>query len=132
MKKRRRGIGAALVGGLACLLVSCAEEGQEAAPGLHDRGRSLYLRNGCAVCHGDEGRGDGRLAATLRPPPRDFRDAQAYKQGRDVESIAQTISSGLAGTNMPAFAHLSAADRVSIARFIVDLQTQSQQRESIE
>jgi mono/diheme cytochrome c family protein len=92
----------------------------------------LYLRNGCAVCHGDDGRGDGGLGATLKPPPRDFREVQSYKKGRDIESIAETISKGLAGTSMPAYAHISAADRMSIARFIAYLQTKSTRGKNIE
>lgn len=88
------------------------------------RGRQLYMSNGCAVCHGDHGRGDGRIAATLKPPPRDFRDLTHYKKGPEVEAMAETIGKGIAGTSMPGFSHLSIEDRRSMARHIAYLQQQ--------
>ena len=88
-----------------------------------DRGRELFERNGCAVCHGAAGRGDGRIAKTLTPPPRNFRDLTAYKQGASVEEITRTLEKGVAGgTTMPAYPHLSLEERRSIALFIGHLQ----------
>lgn len=84
------------------------------------RGHELYLRNGCAVCHGDSGRGDGKLAATLAPPPRDFADKTAYKQGGELAQIEASIRAGLGA--MPAYAHLKPADLRAIARYIQSLQ----------
>lgn len=89
------------------------------------RGRELFERNGCAVCHGAAGRGDGRIAKTLTPSPRNFRDLAAYKQGASVEEITQTLEKGVAGgTTMPAYPHLSQEERRSIALFIEYLQEQ--------
>jgi mono/diheme cytochrome c family protein len=88
------------------------------------RGRELFGRNGCAVCHGEEGRGDGSIAQTLRPRPRNFRDLGAYKQGVGVDQIARTIETGIPGSSMPAYAHLSAAERRSIALFVQETQAQ--------
>jgi high-affinity iron transporter len=82
------------------------------------------MSNGCAVCHGDHGRGDGRIASTLKPPPRDFRDLTHYKKGHEVEQIAETIGKGIAGTSMPGFSHLTVKDRRSMARYIAYLQQQ--------
>lgn len=124
MNKEMRSVYAAMAKGVCCLalFVACSGSTQDENADSTEKGRELYLRNGCAVCHGDEGRGDGRLAATLKPPPRDFKEATAYKKGATVAAIAQTIGKGLAGTSMPAFAHLSAADRLEIARYIAGLQ----------
>lgn len=58
-------------------------------------GRALYAENGCASCHGHSGFGDGPVAATLEPRPRNFRDASAFKNGVDVQAIATTIADGI-------------------------------------
>ncbi len=124
MNTLRRGLCAASCSAVLCLVlvVACSGTTKDETAASMEKGRALYLRNGCAVCHGDVGRGDGRLAATLKPAPRDFREVDAYKNGADSSEIAATIGKGLAGTSMPAFAHLSAADRLEIARYIVGLQ----------
>jgi mono/diheme cytochrome c family protein len=124
MNKEMRGVYAAMAKGVCCLVlfVACSGSARDEKADSTEKGRQLYLRNGCAVCHGDEGRGDGRLAATLKPPPRDFKEVAAYRKGATATEIAETIGKGLAGTSMPAFAHLSAADRLEIARYIAGLQ----------
>ncbi len=39
-----------------------------------ERGKALYTKYGCAVCHGRNGHGNGQIARTLNPRPRDFHD----------------------------------------------------------
>jgi high-affinity iron transporter len=89
-----------------------------------ERGKQLYDTHGCANCHGREGRGNGHLAPTLDPPPRDFRDRAAYRQGTSPEDIARTLSTGIVDrrTAMPPYAHLPASDRLSIGLFVASLQ----------
>jgi mono/diheme cytochrome c family protein len=87
-------------------------------------GQRLYRVNGCALCHGLEGRGDGRDAATLDVPPRDFRDEAAFRQGHSVEAIEQTIVTGVVdedGSPMPSFPDISEEDRRLIAHFVMSL-----------
>ena len=90
-----------------------------------DLGRGLYLQHGCGVCHGLDGSGNGPRAAAIDPPPRDYRDRSAYRRGTDPSSIAETIAVGIATAvgvgGMPAYPHLSEADRLAIARFVVSL-----------
>lgn len=89
-------------------------------------GATLYRGNGCAQCHGLVGDGRGPLAATLAPPPRNFRNADAYRNGRDVESIAQTLATGIpAGGAMPLYAHLTRPERLALARYVLALSTRS-------
>jgi len=83
------------------------------------------MENGCGVCHGRDGSGKGPLAHTIEPPPRDYRDPSAYKQGTSVDAIADTIAVGIgASSKMPQYPHLSAEERTLIAQYIVSLQLQ--------
>lgn len=89
------------------------------------KGQQLYKRYGCAVCHGKTGRGDGQIARTLNPRPRDFHKPGDYKYGRSIEAILRTIEKGVAnnrGTGMPGYPHLPQEERKAIAIFIVSLQ----------
>ncbi|MDP1572104.1 MAG: cytochrome c [Vicinamibacterales bacterium] len=112
--------GACVLGVMAVCAAGC---GPSVAPYDPALARSLYVTNGCVPCHGDEGRGDGGLAPTLTPRPRDFRDAAAFKYGRDVERVAHTIASGLIAypTPMPAYGHLSLEDRRQLAAYVLSL-----------
>ena len=116
------------------LAAGCGQKGGEEA-GEKDfgelseiaQGQELYVRNGCPLCHGDQGRGDGRIAAALNPQPRDFRDLAAYQQGDSLEAIAATLKKGVTSGRsvMPAYPHLSLEHRRLIAGYIVALQADS-------
>ena len=85
-------------------------------------GARLYASDGCAACHGVQGWGDGPVARTLAPPPRDFRRADGFRNGSDVEAIAQTLATGLpGGGGMPLYPHLTLAERRSLALFVHSL-----------
>ena len=105
---------------LAALAAGCAGESDDGRA-AEAQGKALFTRNGCAVCHGPDGRGDGQIAATLQPPPRDFRDPAAYKNGHSKAAIARTIQKGMPGTSMPGYRHLSAEEREQIAAYIRSL-----------
>lgn len=121
-------LAAVLVG--SGLALGCEGKGAEEAgsrlpreaPGREEvrRGRQLYERHGCALCHGPQGRGDGRLAASQEPPPRDLRDSRLYRQGHELERIEASIRDGV-GRNMPAYGHLSREDSRSLAIYIHSL-----------
>lgn len=106
----------------AVLVLGCDEQEDGKPKDEVASGRALFMRNGCALCHGEAGRGDGRVAASLKPPPRDFSDMSAYKQGNEQEAIAQTIKSGVPGSTMPGYPHLASEERRLIAAFIRSLQ----------
>ena len=106
---------------LLALLCGCGSAAERESSGV-ENGRALFKRNGCAVCHGELGRGNGPVAASLKPPPLDFRDLTAYKKGSGQEAIALTIKRGLPGATMPGYPHISAADRQLIAGYIKSLQ----------
>ncbi len=106
---------------LVALAAGCAGESDDGDDGAVAEGKALFTRNGCAVCHGPDGRGDGQIAATLKPPPRDFRDPAAYKNGHSKAAIARTIQKGMPGTSMPGYRHLSEEEREQIAAYIRSL-----------
>ena len=73
------------------------EEERPAAPLA--RGRELYQAN-CAQCHGIAARGDGPLAAGLRPPPLDLTvHVPLHSDGE----LAGWITNGIPRTSMPAW-----------------------------
>jgi mono/diheme cytochrome c family protein len=107
-------------GRLMARITGAVGEGRSVATAAD--GRELYLGSGCASCHGPDGRGDGPVAKTLNPPPRDLRDVTAFKNRTDVASIAQTIAEGIVGGGaMPRFAHLNADERRALALYVVSL-----------
>lgn len=122
---RTRGI-AALVA--ACLVAACQDDRPQQLAEEVERGRQLYAANGCGTCHGMQGRGDGPVAVTLTPPPRDFRDADAFKNGADPSSIANTLATGLTrdGGQMQSYFHLSDRERYLLARYVMSLRESSQ------
>lgn len=86
-------------------------------------GKALYTRYGCTVCHGMDGHGDGPVAYTLKPPPRDFRDPGAYRVGRDVVTIAGTLRDGMPDSpSMVPFPHIKDEERFKIAMYVASLQ----------
>jgi high-affinity iron transporter len=129
VSKRRR---VAAAGFVVCALsaaVACAT----APPATVEEGRSLYGANGCVTCHGPAGHGDGPIAKTLVPAPRDFRDAAAFKNGTGEAAIAKTLADGLPtkGAGMPRFDHLTEYERRSIALFVRSLHQPTTERSGL-
>jgi high-affinity iron transporter len=109
------------------LTSACRDNNAEQIAAEVEQGRQLYAVNGCGTCHGLQGAGDGPLAKTLTPPPRNFRDANAFKNGTDPSSIANTIATGLTrdGGQMQSYFHLSERERYLLARFVISLRESS-------
>jgi mono/diheme cytochrome c family protein len=53
----------------------------------------------CAACHGDQGRGDGPAAGSLKPRPVDFHNAKWQKSISD-DTIAKAIVNGGAAVGL--------------------------------
>lgn len=105
------------------LLSACSTlDAPEPADRALVQGRSLYRSNGCMACHGPEGRGDGPLARTLSPPPRDFTNGAAFVRPRTVDAVADVIAQGVpASPSMPAYAHLGLDDCRRLASYVLSL-----------
>lgn len=91
------------------------------------RGQELWVAMACNTCHGDGGAGDGPAAKELtgdngRPiTPTDLRRGW-YRGGRGVEVVYRAITTGLAGSPMPAYGDaMSADERWDLARYVVSL-----------
>lgn len=102
------------------------------APGFSEEraeaGREVYERTGCAQCHGNLGRGDGRSAPTLVDNDGDFIRAAdltmpwTFRAGGTQEDIFRTMSVGFNGTPMPGFADaLSEEERWQITDYMLSL-----------
>jgi len=93
----------------------------------HAAGRMSYLRH-CASCHGDAGDGHGEAARWQSSRPRDFtrgeielRSTRSGEPARE-EDLVRTISLGVPGTDMPAWAgELAPSERRLLARYVMSL-----------
>ena len=114
---------ALVVGGLAALLLPAVS-----GPGTDDyaqfaRGRMVFEEH-CMICHGERGDGNGELAATLTPRPRSFREGlfkfrtTPFGKLPTDEDLKHTIRTGLSGTAMGMFAHLSDDDVNSVVAYV--------------
>jgi cbb3-type cytochrome c oxidase subunit III len=64
-------------------------------------GQKLYAKN-CASCHGETGKGDGKMGAELKPPPSDLTDAD-WKHGSSDGEIFTVVRDGVRTTGMKSF-----------------------------
>ena len=75
-------------------------------------GRQFYDSIGCRKCHGDQGRGDGPSAPTLKDDAghpmfaADLHQNWRFNGGATVEDIYHRLRTGLDGTPMPSFSDL--------------------------
>ena len=80
-------------------------------------GPSLFKAN-CAVCHGNEGKGDGPASITFNPKPRNL-VSDTFKNGDKVEQIENTLRIGLG--QMPSFFSLADSQRHDLALYVKSL-----------
>ncbi len=75
-------------------------------------GRQVYDSIGCRKCHGDQGRGDGPSAPTLKDDAgfpivaADLHQNWRFRGGPAVADIYRRLRTGLDGTPMPSFSDL--------------------------
>jgi copper transport protein len=72
-------------------------------------GESLYQEN-CVPCHGQQGRGDGPVSASLNPPPADF--ASGHTASHPDGDLFYWIQNGIEDTPMPAFGEKFSRDEM--------------------
>lgn len=91
------------------------------------RGAALYGAQ-CAGCHGRQGRGDGPAGNGLDPAPSDFHDA-GRMAGRSVYGLYNTITLGVAGTDMASYQRLSEDERWALAFHVANFASTAATRE---
>ena len=80
-------------------------------------GAAVYKTN-CAMCHGNEGKGDGIAGKALKPPPRDFVEGKWTRGGGELAMFA-TIQNGVPGPSMQGYKDaLPSKDRWALVQFI--------------
>ncbi|RYY75434.1 MAG: c-type cytochrome [Gammaproteobacteria bacterium] len=79
----------------------------------------LYKEH-CALCHGEQGKGDGAQAKFLTPPPIDFTDKERALN-RSIAGLFAAIQEGLDGTAMPSFKQLTLEQQWSLAAYVGSL-----------
>jgi mono/diheme cytochrome c family protein len=87
------------------------------------RKNGLY-REHCVHCHGISGDGMGPTAAFLNPYPRDYRPGKfkfksTWRDAKPTHAdLVRVLHEGVAGTSMPSFALLSAAQVDALAEYV--------------
>ncbi|MEE2987805.1 MAG: ethylbenzene dehydrogenase-related protein [Nitrospinota bacterium] len=96
----------------------------ETTPESITAGKSLYKEMRCARCHGTDLKGDGSLADQLydiwdhRVFVYDLINPNTYKFGRAKKDIYMTLSTGIDGTPMKSYHHLTDGERWDLSSFI--------------
>ena len=109
-------------------LPDLAQAPPERTDALVARGAEVYTANECAKCHGTAGRGDGpswdeQFDDWAVPiDPADFTSPSRFRGGDSAAAIFRTISTGVSGTPMPAFADtIPAEDRWALTWYLKSL-----------
>jgi DMSO reductase family type II enzyme heme b subunit len=95
-----------------------------ASKSLIAKGKQLFTKHKCVDCHGATGQGNGRLAESLMDAWKhavfvhDITNPNYFKAGHAPKDIYRTISTGLDGTPMGSYAHLSEEDRWAMVHFV--------------
>lgn len=88
----------------------------ESSPDMIAHGRKVFLSN-CAMCHGQDGKGDGPAGMSLNPRPRNFVEGK-WKQGGRSQDLFKTLVTGIPGSSMVSFKALPKNDRWSLVHYI--------------
>ncbi len=90
------------------------------------RGREVY-RYRCQQCHGVTGDGNGPVAKSLIPRPRDYRrgifkfTSTPYGSKPRREDLLNTLNSGIIGTSMPKFSDVPKEDLEAVVDYVLSL-----------
>ncbi|MFW2544165.1 c-type cytochrome [Primorskyibacter sp. 2E107] len=79
-------------------------------------GRALFMQN-CAVCHGEDAKGDGPMARGMAKPPKNLtlikvRNKDSFPRARIMSVIDGYARSDMTGPSMPEFGALLEGDLI--------------------
>lgn len=83
------------------------------------RGRALFLSQ-CALCHGENGDGQGVRREGLSRPPRNFTNP-AWRQSTSPRHVFFAIREGIHGTPMPGWKSLTVDDGWELTAYVLSL-----------
>ncbi len=96
--------------------------------GSAERGKEVYDKVKCFMCHGESGRGDGGITATLNyqwglpHPARDLTRGWTFRGGHEPSDIYLRITGGLNGTPMGPYEDLlDEQERWDLAHYVASL-----------
>ncbi len=105
-----------VIGAVVAKLALAAAPAPPLSVQLIEKGEAAYGTN-CLACHGATGEGNGPLAFSQKPPPRNFK-TDPFKAGDSVEQIYFTITNGLPQTAMVGWPKLSDDERWGLAYLV--------------
>jgi mono/diheme cytochrome c family protein len=98
------------------------------------RGKELYVKQGCAACHGNEGRGDGQQKMVdsegLPTRPRDFLRG-IFKGNPDPAALYRRIALGMPGSPMPSSNNLKPEQVADLVAFVRSLSDEATRRRAV-
>ncbi|MGZ3769430.1 MAG: c-type cytochrome [Bdellovibrio sp.] len=103
-------------GGAPTFDINAVKEPWVSTPEIVAYGQKFYKSN-CAMCHGNEGKGDGAAGAALKPPPRNFVEGK-WTRGQGIIAHYNVLLNGSPGSSMASFAQFKPADRWAVLQYI--------------
>ena len=95
------------------------------------RGAQLYEDSGCASCHGESGKGDGRSGQDLKTSegepitPRDLTDKWRFRGGFSPQAVFQRLMTGMDGSSMASYRDALTEDQTwDLVFYVLDLSPQ--------
>lgn len=82
-----------------------------------EKGKTIF-QSTCVSCHGADGKGDGVVAGSLNPRPRNFTSKDGWINGPKLTSIYQTLQEGIKGSAMVAYQQFSPEEKFALAHYI--------------
>jgi len=92
--------------------------------GSVEKGLSIFGEMRCARCHGSDLKGQGPIAGNLfdiwdhRVFVYDLTNPNTYKWGFEKKDIYNTLTTGIDGTPMKTYGHLTSAERWDLAAYV--------------
>lgn len=108
--------------------ISTVKEPWVSTPEIITYGKKVFMTN-CAMCHGNEGKGDGAAGAALNPKSRNFVEGK-WTKGPGITDHFKVLQNGIQGGSMASYAHFKTADRWALLHYIESITTNKSKEDS--